>query len=158
MANRVKSLVFWGGGVGHGPVTSDHSIVVERDFLNSEFNFAGLHLDPRLIKGRYERLVKLEEFFHGVGSGCHVIGVHRDAVAVLRWHVLIHSVVIRRLLDLTCRTTAHRESAPREDSFVSLKSHQFFGLLVKGDSPESVHGVQLEEETLSMKLLYFICS
>jgi hypothetical protein len=81
------------------------------------------------------------EFVHGVGSGCHVIGVHRDAVAVLGWHVLIHSVVIRRLLDLTRRTATHRESASREDSFVSLKSHQLFGLLVKRDGPKGMHGI-----------------
>jgi hypothetical protein len=67
-------------------------------------------------------------------------------------------VVIRRLLDLTRWATAHCESAPCENSFMGLKGHELFGLLVERDCQKSMHGVQLEEVSLAVELFDFVCS
>ena len=129
---------------------------MECDFFHSKLHFAGFNLDSCFVKGYNQRLVNSKEFLQCVCTGSHVISEHSYAVAVLCWQVLIHGVVKRRLLDLTCGTTSHGQSTPGEDSFVSLEGHQFLGLLVKRNCPESVHSVQLKEEPFAVKLFDFV--
>jgi hypothetical protein len=40
---------------------------------------------------------------------------------------------------------------------VSLKDHELFGFFVKGNCPKSVHCIQLEEVTLAVQILNFVC-
>ena len=63
MSNRIQSLVFWSGGVGHWAVTSYYAVVVECNLLNPEFNFACFDLDTRFIESGYQSFVDFEEFF-----------------------------------------------------------------------------------------------
>ena len=76
-----------------------------------------------------------------------------DAATWLAKLIRIHSAVICRLLDRRCGPCSHRETVPREDTFMTLKGSHSTGLVVKWDGPESVRCVRLEIEVPVMELL-----
>ena len=78
-------------------------------------------------------------------------------MAKFRRHVFVHGVVEGGLLHLTCGSAAHRKAAPREHSFMRLEGHELLGFLIKRDCPESMHGVEFDEESFAMKLFDLVC-
>ncbi len=46
---QVKRFIFRSGGVSHWAVTTDDAVIVERDFLHPELDFAGFHLNAGFV-------------------------------------------------------------------------------------------------------------
>jgi hypothetical protein len=61
------------------------------------------------------------------------------------------------LLHLACGSAAHCKAASRKHSFMRLEGHELLGFLVKGNCPESMHGIEFDEESLTMKLFDLFC-
>jgi hypothetical protein len=70
--------------------------------------------------------------------------------------MFVHRVMECRLLYLASRSATHGESAPCKNTFVGLEFQHLLGFLIQWYSPESMHCVLFEKESLAVQLLNFI--
>jgi hypothetical protein len=120
IVSKVSSLGVVVFACGPSPPTND-PIIVEGYLFHPEFDLAGLDLYASLIKAHDQGLVNSEQLLSSICSGSHIIREHRNFEAMLLGHVLVHRVMVRGLLDLTCRSAAHGEATPNEHALMSLK-------------------------------------